>query len=325
MIRSISLLERVASFDNIALAYRNCARGKRWSHGFQKSVFATGEILIKIREDLLSGNYRWRGYREFTVHDPKCRLVMAAPFLDRVVHHAIHQIIAPYFESDLNSGAYACVKGRGNRKAVIDLCHALRRIGPKRYCIKLDVQKYFDSISHSVLMSILLERLRDSSLSVLLKTLLASYPAYAARGFGISIGNLTSQLFANVYLASADSLVQRILPSDEYYCRYMDDLVLIGKTKSGILEIAATVIEHVQTELKLSIPFQKRIHLAGAPIPFLGFVIDHTGYRILMRNERRYAKHERRLMLLGALPSRIAQSKQSHESWKNLAQGRMCL
>lgn len=123
----------------------------------------------------------------------------------------------------------------------------------------------------------------------------------------------------------ADQVAKRTLPPGSYYCRYMDDLVLLGKGKSGVLDATAAVVDHAQRQLKLKIPFQKRVPLGNDPIPFLGFVVHHDGYRILSRNNKRRVKHDRVLTASGTRPSRIAQAGNSFESWKNLDQGRMRL
>ena len=103
-----SLLEKVCEFENLYLAYCSCSRGKRSSKDYQKTFFAIGEKLKRIQQALGTGRYRWGGYKEFLVHDPKQRLVMCAPFLDRVVHHAICQVIEPTLDALMPKSVYAC-------------------------------------------------------------------------------------------------------------------------------------------------------------------------------------------------------------------------
>ena len=117
----MTLLERVCDFENLLFAFRQCARGKRGSYGYQKLLMNLGEKLLAVRNELQENRYEWGEYREFYIRDPKCRLVSAAPFRDRVVHTAIHNILEPYFEKKMADGVYACRKGRGNRNAVIAL------------------------------------------------------------------------------------------------------------------------------------------------------------------------------------------------------------
>jgi hypothetical protein len=312
------LLERISTFDNLIRAFAECARGKRASVGYQRAMFANGERLLTLQRKLRDGTYVWQPYREILVKDPKARLVMAAPFMDRVVHTAIHRIVEPIFEARLPPSVYACRKGRGNRLAARDLLAALQAIGPSRFVVKLDVQRYFDSIAHEVLLCMIRAVLPDPSLDLLFDSLLRSHPVYAARGYGIPIGNLSSQLFANFYLTEADAMATAELGGDGFYFRYMDDMVLGGPDKKRVLDVADQVVAFVTDQLRLAIPFTKRMPLGNAPVPFLGYLLDHTGYRILARNGRRHGKRMKRLKKLGARPSQLAMRELSFAAFARL-------
>lgn len=312
-----SLLRKVAHFENLETAYRRCARGKRRTSGFRQSVFNLGKTLMKLEKSLLDGSFQWHGYREFYVHDPKRRLVMAAPFLDRVVHHALHLHLEPFLDAHLSDAVFACRRERGNRLAVLELMKYLHEIGPDRFTIKLDVEKFYESINLRILFRKVIDALPDSSLEPLLWSLFQSHDEYAQRGHGIPIGNLTSQLFANFYLASADHEALVRLKKGRLF-RYMDDFVLVGPDKSEVMRASSAVVEHVEKELNVHIPFHKRVPLGNAPIPFLGFVVDHQGYRILTRNRRRFAKKLKRLRRAEARDSEIARVNLSFQAWQNL-------
>lgn len=314
----MTLLERVSEFTNLLSAFGQCARGKRGSHGYQKLLFNRGEKLLRVRDALLKGRYEWGEYREFWIKDPKARLVSAAPFKDRLVHTAIHNVIEPYFEKMMSKSVYACRKGKGNRRAVIDLLQVLKALGPNRFVIKLDVKSYFASIDHAILFEKLASVLPDQSLNDVLWSLLWSHPTYGKCGVGIPIGNLTSQLFANVYLMSADNAAVNHLADRGFYFRYMDDLVIVTREKVLTMAAAHAVVAHVEGALKLKIPFHKQVPLGDAPVPFLGFVLNHDGYRILRRNERRLVKKQRRLKKQKARPSYLAQVNLSFEAWRDL-------
>jgi hypothetical protein len=280
-------------------------------------MFAIGERLLHSQKLLLANKYTWRPYREIIVKDPKRRIVMAAPFMDRVIHTAIHRVLEPLLDRYLTRSVYACRKGYGNKKAAIDLMAELRYLGSDRFVIKLDIQKYFDSIQHQILLENIMAKLLDPSLSHLLHSLLKSEPTFAARGYGIPIGNLSSQLFANFYLASADYLAIKAQP-DVFYLRYMDDMVLGGKDKKKVLDLADALGHHVTTSLKLRMPFHKKMPIGNAPVPFLGYVIDHTGYRVLARNYRRHTKRIRKLQNKGVAPSELAKREISFEAFTRL-------
>ena len=275
----MNLLSRISNFVNLVNAYNSCAKGKKKSLGYQKTVFNTGEMLLTISEKLKNNQFKWGKYREFYVTDPKRRLIMAAPFLDRVVHHGIHQIIEPILDKKLSDCVFACRKGKGNRFAAQHLIRRLHDLGHERYALKLDVSQYFASISHLNLMKKISQELPDESCLFLLESLVGSHDGYAKQNRGIPIGNLTSQLFANFYLASVDKIVcqalghpyywleESKLPNDVIYIRYMDDLLLIGKTKKKTCEAGSVALEEIH-KLELEIPVRKRVHLENDPIPF---------------------------------------------------------
>ena len=234
---STALLNKVAEFDNLVRAFHECSRFKRSSRGYQEALFGIGERLKLIENELKSGTFKWKGYRSFYVHDPKKRLIMCAPFMDRVVHHAIHRLVEPMIDPLMSDSVFACRKKRGNRRAAVALWKVLEKFGPDRFTMKLDVSNYFQSINHNILLNQFLSCLPDPSIDKLLFNLLKSQPEFSKLGTGIPIGNLTSQLFANFYLITADRLATKALGldyywqqkkieiSDVFYIRYMDDLV----------------------------------------------------------------------------------------------------
>ena len=208
--------------------------------------------------------------------------------------------------------------GLGTRRAVLEVAACLKRHGEARFTIKLDVRKYFASIDHAILLRLVCEQMPDRSLEPLLLSLLKNHSEYARRGKGIPIGNLTSQLFANWYLAGVDSRVASWAPEVSAF-RYMDDYVLVGRSKSAVLDAADAAVAYAQQELALNIPIEKRVPLGNAPVPFLGYLLDHRGIRVLGRNRRKFANRIRALRREDARPSRIAQVAQSYEAWGALA------
>jgi hypothetical protein len=325
-----SLFDQVASFENLHLAFQECSRGKRGKSGYQKYLFPYGERLKTCEQELKrTKTYRWCGYREFYVHDPKKRLVMAAPFKDRIVHTAIHRIIEPLIDPLLGSRSFACSIGRGNRAAVLRLINQLQNMGPKRYCIKLDVKKYFQSISHRILFDKIMSPLPDDSLKTLLYDLIRSHEKYNDLNRGIPIGNLTSQIFANFYLSELDQAACHLLDlnylNDDYevdnaYIRYMDDLVILTRDKKKAFHVANELISIAHKKLELNIPEEKKVPLSSDPIPFLGFVLSHDTQRTLRRNERKFKKKVKRLKRRQAPLSYLAQVNLSYESWSDIAQ-----
>ncbi len=308
----MSLLEKIATFENLDHSFRLCSRGKRKSDGFKKLLMVWPDKISEIKHALEKSEYHFSGYRKFVVHDPKARLISAPTFQDRVVHTAICQVIEPILDSNLTDAVYACRFGKGNRYAVINLIKSLQKIGKDRFVIKLDVEKYFDSIDHDILMSTLRAIMPDRSIEPILLKLLKSYSSKR----GLPIGSLTSQLFSNLYLHTADRLVHSELREKEFYFRYMDDLVIGAMDRTRAWNIAKLVSEHITEHLKLCLPYRKIQPIGSDPLPFLGFVLDHNGYRILTRNQRRHLKQMIRLK--NARESRKAEVVQSFNAWKNL-------
>lgn len=313
----MDLLEQIASYDNLQRAAKTCARGKRQSQGYQNFFANQGDHLVSIRRDLISASYSWSAHRKFIVHDPKSRTISAPIFKDRVTHTAICNYVEPVLDKELYNHVYACRKNRGNRRAVIDLLVALRNLGKNRFVVKLDVEKYFDSIDQGLLFGMLKIVLPDDSLNSLLQSLLSNYSSDKGAGKGLPIGSLTSQIFANFYLNGADKIASESLGVG--FCfRYMDDFVLLGNDRAQVWEAAYKICHFVEEHLKLKLPFTKRHPLGNDPVPFLGFVVDEDGYRSLTRNKRRHIKRLRRLDKTDARESQKEQVRCSFAAWENL-------
>lgn len=298
------LLEKIANFENLCKAFDECSQGKRSKCGYRNFIFNYGEKLLCIEDELMrTGNYKWGAYRKFYVHDPKKRLVMAAPFRDRIVHTAMHRILEPQFDKTLGCRTFACRVGKGNRNAVVRLNKQLKEMGKDRYCVKLDVSQYFASIDHAVLYENFTSYLSDKSINPLIWSLLNSFPKYAQMGKGIPIGNLTSQLFANFYLSKLDQLAtsrlgikfhEDLSEKTNCYIRYMDDMVIISQRKADVIETA------------------------NDPVPFLGFLVNGESCVPLRRNERKFVKKMNRLKRKGEDYSYRAQVLLSYEAWQKL-------
>lgn len=311
----MTLLDEVASLSNLTRALRHCRKGKRSSQGYQKFLLEMPDKLLEIRKQLLENDFQWQAYRSFYVCDPKKREILAATFKDRIVHQAICQQIGWMIDSRIPGTSYACRKGKGNRRAVIKLYGEIKELGAKRTVIKLDVKKYFATINHEILLGKIREILPDNSLEHLISSLLRSHEKYAQIGRGIPIGNVTSQHFANLYLADIDRLGETF--QDVYYIRCMDDMVIAGSEKKKVYSCAHAIINACEM-LALEIPYYKRIHLAGDPVPFLGFVLDHETYRPLRRNQRRCLRKLKRMANRGVRNSARAMVEISYRAWTDL-------
>ena len=294
---------------------KHCQRGKRSSRAYNRLLLHWPDRLLSLRKHILSGTYKWLPYQEMTVFDPKQRDILVAPFKDRITHQAICQVIGPMIDAHIPMNSFACRKGMGNRNAVLALVNHVRTLGAYRYTVKLDVRRYFESIDHKILLSMLSSMICDEKLLALLSDLIKSHPAHADKLAGIPIGNVTSQYFANLYLSPLDQLAQTF--KDIFYIRYMDDMVICGPKKDRVLELCHALIKEAST-LKLVIPREKTVFLANDAIPFLGFIIEEKIIRPLSRNLRRHRRQIVRLTKQSARPSKIAKIEASFSAWLDI-------
>jgi Reverse transcriptase (RNA-dependent DNA polymerase) len=239
------LWEQLVSFTNLYHAWRQAARGKRHSAAVVQFEFSQEKELARLRQELLDGSYRPGPYRTFPIFHPKKRLISAAPFRDRVVHHALVNVLAPIWERSFISDSYACRVGKGTHAAV-------RRFGAfarlHRHVLMCDVQKYFPSIDHDVLKELLARKVKDPRVLALAARIIdGSNPQEPVQEWfagedlfdplqrrrGLPLGNQTSQFFANVYLDPLDHFIQQDL-GVRCYLRYMDDFALFGDDTSHL-------------------------------------------------------------------------------------------
>jgi retron-type reverse transcriptase len=220
-----AVFEQLCSWDNLVSAYRKASRGKRGYQYIAAFEHRMEDNMAVLREELVSGRYRPGGYASFFIHEPKRRLISAAPFRDRVIHHALCNVIEPMFEKLFSSDSYANRKRKGTHRAIGRCQHMARRY---RYVLQCDIRQFFPSIDHEVLRDLLAERIGDSSTLHLIDLILASgigilsdvyhmtyFPGddlfSVNRARGLPIGNLTSQFWANVYLNPVDHFIRRQL------------------------------------------------------------------------------------------------------------------
>ena len=300
------LFDRLASFENLAAAYHAARRGKRASAEVARFEIEWEDELLGIRRDLLAGAYRFGPYREFTVVEPKERKISAAPFRDRVVHHALVRVLEPIYEPRFVHDTYACRKDRGTHRAV-RRCQEFARRHP---CVlKADIWKFYFTVDQEALLSILGRRVRDARVLTLVKEILATHDTGTEyyqpfpgddlfsplRPRGIPIGNLTSQFFANVYLGELDAFAKRVL-GVRAYVRYMDDVLLFADDRETLRRWRAA-LAHELIRLRLALhPTKCHVMSTAGGVPFLGFRVM-PGRRLLLRSGvRRFVRRTRRQM-----------------------------
>jgi len=265
------LFERIVTFENLYAAAHKAFRGqKKYTGPGAVLYFHLETELLRLEEELRSGTYQPAPYRSFVIYEPKERQISAVEFRDRVVHHAICNIIEPLLDRCMIFDSYACRKDKGSHAAVQRAQHFARQFP---YVLKCDIRKYFETIDHAVLKQIVARKFKDPQLLALLEQIIDhAVPAYGT-GRGVPIGALTSQLFANLYLSELDHLVKDRLRVNGYL-RYMDDFLIFGRQKSELRDWLAVIRQFITERLRLEL---KDEVLSLAPvsqgIPFLGFRI----------------------------------------------------
>lgn len=292
------IFDDVCTFDNLYSAYRKARKGKRQKAEVSDFEFDLESNLFKLQDDLKSGSFRFGGYRTFTITDPKERTISAAPFRDRVVHHALCNYIEPILDKVLLPETYACRYGKGSHRAISKAIGYVRKY---KYVLKVDIKKYFFTIDHEILLSKLQKKITDKRIIGMFRDLLGTYDSGedyyfgfegdnlfdCARSKGLPIGNLTSQLFANFYLNDIDRLIKEDLKI-KGYVRYMDDLLIFADTKEELREVK-TSLASLLKECRLNLNNKKTyiIDLKDG-IAYLGFHIYKERIKILRGNLKRF-------------------------------------
>jgi len=275
------LINDIADPDNLRLAYWKSRKGKEEKPEvleFRKQLDAN---LLSLRIDILNGNVEVGNYYYFTIHDPKERMICAAPFRQRVLHHAIMNICHTVFERFQIYDSYATRVGKGQYAA---LERAKVYSAKYQWFCKLDVRKYFDSIDHKVLYSQLNTKFKDPHLLELFYKIIKSYET--APDKGLPIGNLTSQYFANFYLGFADHFIKEKLKVNAYV-RYMDDMVFWSNDKEFLLNSVKQINDFIVTQLKMNLkPYC--INSVEKGLPFLGYVLFKDNIRLNKNSKKRF-------------------------------------
>jgi RNA-directed DNA polymerase len=279
--RAGNLYERIADTENLLLAFHQARRGKRDRHAIQRFGEDLSRNIAVLRAQLLEERVLWHGYRMFEVRDPKPRRIAAPAFSDRVLHHAIVQVIEPELERVAIFDSYACRKGKGLYKA-IERTHAFVR--RRRWFLQLDVRKYFDSIDHAILRQRLERRFKDRALLGLLGGLIGSYST--SSGKGLPIGALTSQHLANFYLAPLDHFAKEELRAPGYV-RYMDDFVVFANERETLRGWRARIEEFLRRGLALELKSAGALDECRRGVGYLGLLVLPTHVRLMGKTKRR--------------------------------------
>ena len=305
----MNLQDRLCDWENLRLAYANASRGKRGRGTTAQFESLLADNLLELEQELNEQTYQPGAYSNFYIHEPKKRLISAAPFRDRVVHHALCSMIVPYFEKLFIADSYANRVGKGTHRA-IDRCQQFAR--KYKYVLQCDITQFFPSIDHAVLRAGLKSMLPDESALWLIDRILASGRGVLAgeydivyfpdddlmavnRPRGLPIGNLTSQWWANCYMNPFDHFVRRELDC-KTYVRYVDDFLLFGDDKKEMMQWRNAIVKRLER-------FRLTLHMGSAHpypvtegIPILGFMVFPDHRRVKQRKGFAYQRKLRHLI-----------------------------
>lgn len=327
MKRYANLYPQIVEFENILSAATKAQRGKRFRENVLAFNYNLEKELVQLQHQLATNTYQPGKYRTFYIKEPKERMISAAPYRDRVVHHALCNIIAPIFERTFIDDSYANRLGFGTHRALKRFIQFARS---SRYVLQCDIKKYFPSIDHAILKGLIRRKLKCKDTLWLIETIIDNSNEQVAvidyfpgdelltpleRKRGLPIGNQTSQFFANVYLNGFDHFVKEKLKVKKYV-RYVDDFALFGDDYQFLAE-ARMALEAYLARLRLKIhPIKSQLFETKQGANFLGFRILPDRIRVRSENLRRARRRLKRLQTDYA-NGKISESKllQSLQSW----------
>lgn len=267
-----NIFEKVISLENLRLADEKARKGKLHSYGVQLHDKNREANLLALHESLKNGTFVSTKYHVFKIYEPKEREIFRLPYYpDRILHHAIMNILEPIWVSVFNKNTYSCIKNRGIHACAKDVKHTLKKDPDgTRYCLKIDVRKFYPSIDHEILKTVVRRKIKDSRLLALLDEIIDSVPS------GVPIGNYLSQYFANLFMAYFDHWLKET-KGVKYYWRYADDIVILAPNKDVLHSLLHEIRAYLRDNLKLKVKRNYQVFpVDSRGIDFLGYVFYHS-------------------------------------------------
>ena len=281
--------EKALSYETLMKAHMQSRKGK----GYRKEIILFNlkqeEYIMWLYEQLKLCKYKHGKYITFYITEPKLRKIEKTKYIDRIVHRwYVNSFIEPYFVPQFINTSYACLKGKGMHKACLDVQKAMKHcknIWGEYYILKMDIKKYFENIHKDILYEILQRKIKDKKILWLTKEII-----YSNNGkTGLPIGNYTSQMYANIYLNELDQYVKHNLKC-KYYFRYMDDGIILLKTKEKAKEILEAIQKFLKEKLKLELNQKTQIFKNKQGVNFCGYKINEYRLKIRDKGKRRLKK-----------------------------------
>lgn len=274
-LNSHNIFGQIISLENLFLAWKEFKKGKTNNPYVQEFALCLEDNIFQLHKELKDKTYIHGEYISFFVADPKLRHIHKASIRDRLLHHAIFRILYPVFDKGFIYDSYSCRVGKGTHRAVNRLERFIAKVSNNNrrlvYALKCDVRKFFDSIDKNILTQIINKKIKVGDTHQLIDKILGSFSK--TPGVGLPLGNVTSQLFANIYLNELDQFVKHALKI-KYYLRYCDDFIILGQDWNELCDIARNVDIFLENKLHLSLhPNKITIRKYQQGIDFLGYVV----------------------------------------------------
>ena len=287
--------EDIISTNNLLLAWQEFIKGKKSKRDVLDFSLNLIDNILQLHEDLANQTYQHGGYKDFYITDPKLRHIHKASVRDRLVHHAVYRQLYPFFAKTFIADSYSCQLGKGTHRAIKRFKYFANKAS-KNHCktlwvLKCDIRKFFENIDHVVLLNMFNEYIADKNILLLLSKVIGSFEVKPKKG--LPLGNLTSQLFVNIYMNKFDQFVKHKIKA-KYYVRYADDFVFLSDSKTKLEKYLHKADEFLQNELKLELhPNKVFIKTIASSIDFLGWInfAHHTVLRT--KTKRRMLKRLR--------------------------------
>lgn len=273
MKRHGNLWKQIIDLDNITLAYKKARKAKSWQRTIKEFEKNEKAYLKRIHRQLAEKTFTTSEYRIKKVYEPKERDIYILPFdPDRIVQHALVNVLGPIWDNLMIKDSYACRPGKGQHRASYAVMRAVRK---QKYCFQADIQKFYPSIRHDLLMQVLAKKVKDKDVLWLLEDIIYSIPG----GRNVPIGNFTSQWFGNLYLNELDYYIKHTL-KHKYYLRYNDDFIIIDSNKEKLQDSKKSIRSFLKDNLNLILSKEQVRHISKG-VTFVGY--RHFINKILIR------------------------------------------
>lgn len=284
MKRKGNLYQQIYNPDNLRLADANARKRKLDQYGVKLHDKTREENIVKLHEMLKNKTYKTSAYTTFTIFEPKERLIFRLPYFpDRIAQHAAMNILEDIFVNTFTANTYSCIKGRGIHAATFALRNALKNESETKYCLKLDIKKFYPSVDHTILKQLLRRKFKDKDLLWFLDEIIDSAD-------GLPIGNYLSQYLANFYLSYFDHWIKEV-KREKYYFRYADDIVLLSSSKQHLHQLLDEVRNYLKSQLNLSVKENYQVFpVAVRGIDFVGYKTFHTHALIRKSIKQNFAR-----------------------------------